>query len=140
MIRNVFAIFATSLLGLQAAFGASCSYTLSPGSAAPPFSGHSNSFTVTAGTSCAWSSATTNSWLHPLGAATGNGSVSYTVDANPGNTPRVGAITAGGKTFHIPHPSPPLPLGVGLNNPNLLWTTAPDYPWFTTNSPAPSFD
>jgi hypothetical protein len=133
------AIFAALLVWTQAASAASCSYTLSPGSATPPCTGSSSNFTVSTGASCAWSSATTNSWIHPFGSGTGSGAVAYTVDANSG-TPRTGAITAGGKTFTVTQAGAPLPLGVGLNNTNLIWTTSETYPWFTTNPPAPTFD
>ncbi len=125
---------------IHAASAASCSYALSPGSASPSFSGSSSNFSVTTGLTCVWTAATTNSWIHPIGVGTGNGTVLYTVDANPGNSPRVGAITAGGKTFVVNQAGVPLPIGVGLNNTNLTWTTSITWPWYTTNPPAPAFD
>lgn len=36
--------------------------------------------------------------------------------------------------------APPIPLGVALNNTNLVWVTASDFPWYATNPPAPTFD
>jgi hypothetical protein len=95
---------------------------------------------VTAGNTCAWTAATTNSWLHTTSSGTGSGTVLYTVDINLGFSARTGAITVGGQTFVVNQAGTPIPLGVALDNTNLAWQTASDYPWYSTNPPAPSFD
>jgi hypothetical protein len=139
MTRKVFAIFAASTLFLQLSHAGSCSYTLAPGSSAAPSSGTNGGFAVTAGNSCNWTANSTNSWVHPAGGATGNGTASYTVDANAGS-PRVGAITVGNQTFVVNQAGVPLSPGVGLNNTNLTWVTGTVYPWVSTNPPAPAYD
>jgi len=117
-----------------------CTYTIAPGSVSVAASGGAGNASMTAGSSCAWTASATNSWIHPGGAATGNGSVTYTVDPNLGYTSRSGNIVAGNKTLLITQAGLPVPVGVGVNNTNLIWTTSPTYPWYTTNVPAPAFD
>jgi hypothetical protein len=139
MKQKLTAIYIAALLWVHIA-DAACSYTLSPGSISPSQLGIVSNFSVTVGSSCSWTAASTNLWIHPVGTGLGNGSVIYTVDPNLANSPRVGAITAGGKTFTVNQAGMPLPLGVGVNNTNLIWTTSTNYPWYTTNPPAPTFD
>src|SRR5438093_1137903 len=82
-----------------------------------------------------WAAATTNSGIHTTSTGTGNGTVNYTVDANGGSSPRVGAITGGNKTFTFVV-NQAVALGVALDNTNLIWLTGADYPWFSTTAPA----
>jgi hypothetical protein len=118
-----------------------CSFTLSPGSASPLSLGGSSNLTVTAsGGTCSWTATTTNSWIHTTSSGTGNGTVNYTVDANNSTSSRSGAITVGNATFAISQAGQPISLGVALNNTNLIWQTSPDYPWYGTNPPAPTYD
>lgn len=132
---------AASLLAFNTAMAASCSYTLSPGSTNASSLGGAGTFSVAAGNSCVWTAASTNLWIHPVGAGTGNGSTLYTVDPNLGSTPRTGAITAGGKTFMVNQAAAPMSLGTAVNNNNLVWITSSDYPWVGTNAPgAPAYD
>src|SRR5262249_16435675 len=80
------------------------------------------------------------SWIHPSGHGPGNGTVSYTVDANPNYTARVGSIAAGTGTFTITQAGAPTPLGIVLDHTNLAWPPSPDCPWYGTNPPAPTYD
>ena len=126
---------------VRAAHAGPCSYTLSPGSASPASVGGTSNLTVTAsGGSCAWTAVTTNSWIHTTSSGTGNGTVNYTVDSNASPNPRSGAITVGNATFVINQAGLPISLGVALNNTNPIWQTSPDYPWYGTNPPAPTYD
>jgi hypothetical protein len=52
---------------------------------------------------CTWNATANNNWIHVTGGAsgTGNGTVSYSVDANGGSSSRTGTITAAGRTFTI---------------------------------------
>jgi len=127
---------AASLIALNTAMAGSCTYTLSPGSTNAASAGASGAFSVTAGLTCVWTAASTNSWLHPVGVGTGNGLTLYTVDPNPGSTPRTGSITAGGKTFTVSQAGTPMSLGTAVNNTSLVWLTSPDYPFAGTNAPA----
>jgi hypothetical protein len=122
-----------------AAKGAPCSYTLTPTSASVPASASSNSFTVTVGSTCAWTATTTNSWIHSTSSGTGNGVVGYTVDANTNTLSRNGALVIGNKTFVVTQAAAPLSLSLVLDN-DLTWVTSTNYPWYGTNPPAPSFD
>ena len=59
------------------------------------------SFTVTTGTGCTWTAATTSAWIHiTSGSGTSSGTVSYTVDANPGAS-RTGTITVDDQTYTV---------------------------------------
>ena len=82
--------------------GGGCTYTLSPtGSGTIPAGGGGGSFTVTTGTGCAWTAATTDSWIHVTsGSGSASGTVTYTVDANPGAA-RAGTITVADKTYAV---------------------------------------
>src|SRR5690242_5514765 len=101
----------------QVSFAAPCSYTFLPASASVASTGSSNSFSVTAsGSSCAWSATTTNAWLHTTNTGIGNGTVTYTVDANASVNLRVGAIKVGNQTFIV---NQGVSVGVAVNNTNL---------------------
>jgi M6 family metalloprotease-like protein len=82
--------------------GASCSYSISPASGSAATSGGTGSFNVTAGTGCAWTASSDASWLHVTAGASGsgNGTVSYSVDANGGGA-RAGHITVQGQSFTL---------------------------------------
>ena len=79
-----------------------CTYALNPTSSGTlATGGGSGSFTVTTGGSCAWTPATTSSWIHiTSGSGPGPGTVAYTVDVNPGSA-RAGSITVGGQTYAV---------------------------------------
>ena len=81
-----------------------CTYSLSPGSAAPGAAGATGStVAVTAGAGCGWTAVSNNAWITVTGGAsgTGNGTVSYNVAVNTGTSSRTGTMTIGGQTFTV---------------------------------------
>jgi uncharacterized protein (TIGR03437 family) len=103
------------------AAGVACSYSINPTNDAVQALGGSSSITVTvtAGTSCSWTasvSSSASSWLH-LGSTTsgtGNGTVSYSADANTSAASRTGTITVAGLTFTLTQPG-----GASATGPNI---------------------
>jgi hypothetical protein len=80
--------------------GAPCLYVVSPATAAFGAGGGSGSFEVNTPEGCTWSAASNDAWLHVTAGASGSGdgTVSFSADANPGSA-RTGTIAAGGRTF-----------------------------------------
>ena len=79
-----------------------CTYLLTPDNATVPDTGGPGSFNVTAGASCNWTPVSNDSWIQVTsGSGNGNGTVNYSVDANPEDTPRSGTITVVDQTFTI---------------------------------------
>jgi hypothetical protein len=81
-----------------------CTYLLVPASANVSPGGGQGSFQVQANFSaCSWTASTTYSWIHIGSGSTGsgNGTVSFNVDANSLPSSRSGTITAGGQTFTV---------------------------------------
>jgi hypothetical protein len=79
-----------------------CSYALSPTSASVGSAATTGSFSVTAGSGCAWNATTSASWLG-IGAGSGTsgtGTLNYTVAANSGAA-RTGTVTVGGQAFTL---------------------------------------
>ncbi len=83
--------------------GTTCSYTISPSSASVVAAGGNGSFSVDASaSSCQWTAVSNATWLHVTGGSTGigDGTVSYSVDANSGGA-RSGTITAANRNFTV---------------------------------------
>jgi Zn-dependent metalloprotease len=81
-----------------------CGFSLSPANQTFPASGGSATINVTDTGSCSWSATTSVPWIHITSGSSGNGNgtVSYTVDANTSYSPRNFAqITVAGKTFYV---------------------------------------
>jgi hypothetical protein len=79
-----------------------CSYALNPASAQGPAAGGPGTFTVTTQAGCAWTAATSDTWITVnTGSGTGTGNVSYAVQANATGASRTGTITAGGQPFTL---------------------------------------
>lgn len=74
--------------------GAACNYTLSPTGQNFTASGGSATIQVQAPDGCAWSASASVTWIEITGNAngSGNGTVAYTVGANPGSSPRNGGV------------------------------------------------
>jgi Viral BACON domain len=94
-----------------------------PCTSAPALSESSKSFSSAAGagsvnvisvTGCGWIATSDASWIGITAGSSGvgNGSVSYSVAANPSTTPRSGTMTIGGRTFMVNQSGMP---AVGLN-------------------------
>jgi hypothetical protein len=87
----------------QAPVPTSCSYLITPTSLSVPVAGINNSFSMTAPAGCDWSAASSAAWITIIGSpsGSGNGAVSFNVQANTGASSRTGTITAGGQIFTI---------------------------------------
>lgn len=83
--------------------GAACTYALTPTSVSVAAGASTGTVTVTAGTGCAWSSVANVTWLTITSGASGsgNGTVGYSVSANPNTAIRAGTLTIGGQTFTV---------------------------------------
>jgi hypothetical protein len=79
-----------------------CTYGISPATQTIGSSASSNlTFQVSASNpSCTWSSVTSDGWIHTASSGTGNGTVSYSVDANTGAA-RTGQILVGASIFSV---------------------------------------
>jgi hypothetical protein len=82
--------------------GASCYFILSPATAALAAGGGAGSFEVNTPEGCPWTAVSNDGWLHVTAGASGSGdgSVSFSADANPGPA-RTGTIVAGGRLFTV---------------------------------------
>ena len=79
-----------------------CSYTISTSTFSMSGAGGSATFAVTTGSTCTWSVTNNSSFVtaSPTSTQTGNGSVSFSVGENPGDT-RTGTLTVAGQTVTI---------------------------------------
>ena len=82
---------------------ADCSYSLSQTSQNVVQAGASHSVNVTTTSECTWTAVSNVSWLQFTGSTngTGNGTINYSVDANPNAVSRTGQITIGGQTLTV---------------------------------------
>ena len=81
-----------------------CNYILNPATAnLPATASAGNTFAVVTPNGCAWTATTTDNWITITGGATGNGNgtVAYSLAANPAAAVRTGRITVAGQTFTI---------------------------------------
>jgi M6 family metalloprotease-like protein len=103
-------------LNVSVGYGAPCS-SLNPETATAPAGGGSGSVSVTGTSGCNWTAVSNASWITLTGATsgTGNGTVNYSVAANPDPAPRMGTVTVGQQNLTITQASPnstPEPEGV----------------------------
>lgn len=95
----------------------SCAFTLNPTSATVTADAVSGSFTVNASAGCGWTAISNDDWITTSSSGNGNGTVNFTVAANPG-AQRTGTITVGGQTFTVSQEAnssqtcAPLPSGI----------------------------
>jgi hypothetical protein len=82
--------------------GAPCLVVLSPPSVVVEPGGGSGAFEVNTPEGCTWTAASNDGWLRVTGGSSGSGdgTVSFSVDPNPGPA-RTGTIVAGGRLFTI---------------------------------------
>lgn len=81
-----------------------CAITIAPTRQSAGHTGGTGlAITVSAGPTCAWAAASNSTWLTLLTGAsgTGNGTVTFRVDANDSGTPRTGTLAIGGQTFTV---------------------------------------
>jgi Putative binding domain, N-terminal/Viral BACON domain len=100
--RNGTLTVATKTFTVSQAAAAPCSYSISPGSQKVDGSGGTATVAVTAGSGCAWTASSNDSWITITAGSsgTGNGTVTIRVAANPGKD-RKGTLTIAGKTATI---------------------------------------
>lgn len=88
--------------------GVPCSYTLSATTQNVTHAAGTNSVNVTTTSSCSWTASTSTSWITVTNTSgTGNGTVNYSFEANPGSTSRTGTITIGGQTLTVTQEATP---------------------------------
>jgi hypothetical protein len=80
-----------------------CGYAINPETQWFSSVGGANSIAMTADTGCGWVASGGPTWIHLTSgtSGTGNGTINYTVDANPNAGGRAGTITVAGRTFVI---------------------------------------
>lgn len=83
--------------------GAACTFALTPASVSVASGASSGTVAMTAGVGCAWSAVANQTWLTITSgsSSSGNGSVGYTIGANPDTAIRAGTLTIGGQTFTV---------------------------------------
>jgi len=113
----------TSELSNTFSFSGSCSYTVTPTSAAPPAAGGTFTVDVMAGSGCTWTASETSSWLAITAgsAGSGNGRVTYTVAANPNASSRTATLTVAGQAVTVTQAArgaPTRPQGVRVVQPS----------------------
>ena len=77
-----------------------CTYALDPTSRIFIASASTGSFNVSTAANCSWTAQSNVSWLTTNSSGSGNGTVSYSVAANTGNS-RTGAVSVGGQSFTV---------------------------------------
>jgi hypothetical protein len=82
---------------------AGCACSVSPSSASIAAAGGIGSMSVTADIWCRWTAKSNAAWITVISGSsgTGNGTVNYSVAANPSPSPRSGIIIVAGKTFIV---------------------------------------
>jgi hypothetical protein len=84
-----------------------CSYSINPSLQTVASGGGGGQFGVTTQNGCGWMAVSDSNWITvTAGTGVGNGTVSYTVAANPGPGGRAGTITAGGRVFTLKQKAP----------------------------------
>ena len=83
--------------------GAACTYALAPTGASATSSGGPGTVSVSAASGCVWTASSNVAWLSITGGASGsgNGTVAYSVTANPATSARSGTLTIAGLTFTV---------------------------------------
>jgi len=114
---NVGDIQSTASFNLQVNQGPACTFSISPTSHPIPASGGTGSVKVTAGAGCGWAATSNVDYITITSgvSGTGNGTVDYSVGADPSGA-RTGTLTIAGKTFTV---------NQGSGNPGALTITTP---------------
>jgi hypothetical protein len=83
--------------------GVACTYSVTPTSQSFPFQGGNGSSTVTSPDGCAWTATSSSPFIAITagGTGSGNGSVAFSVAANPTLADRQGTLTIAGQTFTV---------------------------------------
>ena len=94
-----------------------CTFALSTNAAAIVANGSAGSVGVTAQNGCAWTAASSNSWIVITSGlnGSGNGPVNFTVAPNPSGIARVGTMTIAGITFTVSQDGQPCTYSISTN-------------------------
>jgi hypothetical protein len=132
---------------------APCIYSIAPANAAIGVLGGPGTLSVTAGEGCAWTAATTATWITVTSGASGsgNGAVGFSVAPNLGGA-RTGTIIAAGQTFTVTQAAA-IPCTYAINPTSVSvddrqregtvavvaaggceWTATSNVPWITITS------
>ncbi|HMV83022.1 MAG TPA: BACON domain-containing carbohydrate-binding protein [Blastocatellia bacterium] len=86
-----------------------CSFAIAPQAQTVAAIGGSGVVTVNSAAGCAWTAAGNAGWIKVTAgeSGAGTGTVSYSVEANPGTAQRTGTMTIAGQTFTITQPGAP---------------------------------
>lgn len=125
--------------------GAPCTYSIAPTNAAYGEGSATGLVAVTALPGCSWAAVSTNGWITIDSGASGvgNGSVGYTVAANPGPGARSGSFAIDGLSFNVSQPAPacyykvtPATRGHGSSAVSNFFTitVAPECAWSIVNT------
>jgi hypothetical protein len=104
--------------------GINCSFTLSPLGATLNSNAANGSITVSAGTGCAWTATSNAGFLTITGGASGlgNGTVNYSITANPGTNSRNAQISIADKTFSVTQARAPVIQDAVKDQKNIILT------------------
>lgn len=91
-----------------------CSYTLSSTSQSFPARGGTGSFQVTAPAGCAWAATSDDAFVTVGTSGNGDGTVEYSVAANPDRSPRTGSIHLADQTFTVSQEGVPCAMTITL--------------------------
>ncbi len=91
------------LYAVSASANLPCSSGITPDVASYQYNGGSGNITIASvNSTCQWTASSSVNWITVYNASgTGNGSIAYTVSANPDFAPRTGTITVAGQTFTV---------------------------------------
>jgi fibronectin type 3 domain-containing protein len=140
--------------GSDQTFTTPCAFTLSPITAIVTSSSGGYGATVTANSGCSWTAVSNNAaWITIGSGATGigNGTVSYTVTANPSKDPRTGTLTIAGQTVTVAQAGAPCSYSLNSAGQSLgawggtgnvgvtaiggcTWSDESNVPWITITS------
>lgn len=95
-------------------------------------------FQVTTPDSCTWTAASSETWVHITAGASGsgNGTVSYRIDANTTTTARTGTITVGEQTYTITQQSFDCNAAISIDPTNASFGMEGDRTHFSVYAPA----
>jgi hypothetical protein len=93
----------TGSISLSVSLAGTCAYSISPANTSVSAAGSTGSLNVTAGTGCSWTASSGATWITITAGVfgSGNGTVSYSIDANPATSARAGTLTVAGQTFTV---------------------------------------
>jgi hypothetical protein len=137
--------------------GVACTFAINPPSLNVGSAASTGQFTVTTQAGCTWTATSAAGWVAitapPGGTSTGPGDVTYSVQANPDQTPRTTSISVGGQTHTISQAAAPAPCTYSLSpstisassaggsgmftvmtQPGCAWTAGTMDPWITVST------